>query len=132
MERFQLFDRLLDLGTVTVAAFLTFIGFIGVTKIAAALNLVYPIADHLVELVFNFVVFLVLLFSIFNIAFRFKELVSQHWRSINLLTDFITDIDHILAIQSLPNLRSRDMCCSSTADTNTSLMFFRHRPIAIT
>ena len=101
MERLQLFDNVLNIGTVVVAAFLTFLGFLGIPKIAAVVNLCCSAPDEFVEFIFNMVVFLVLLFTILNLAFQLKEKAFQRWRSINLLTDFITDIDAVIAVSKI-------------------------------
>jgi uncharacterized protein len=98
MTYYVFMDNLLNIGTLVVAAFATFVGFFGVSKITGLVGLVYPISSEIVDLVYNVVVFLVLIFSILNVAFQFKEKSHQHWRAINLLTDFITDIDSIVCV----------------------------------
>src|SRR5262245_29338595 len=49
---------------------------------------------------FNMIVFLVLLFTILNISFLFIEKSFQHVLVINLITDFVTDNDTIMASSS--------------------------------
>src|ERR1043166_4528954 len=97
MERFQRADSVLNIGTIIVASFLTFIGFFGIPKIAGIVSLLYPVSNDVVDLGFNGIVYLVLLFGILNVAFQFKEKAFRHWRAINLLTDYVTDLDTILA-----------------------------------
>jgi hypothetical protein len=97
MEKFQRYDFILDTGTLIAAAFLTFLGFFGVIRITKIITLTYPVNQDIVDLGYNLVVFLVLLFTILNISFRFKEKSFQHWRAINSMTDFVTDIDNLLA-----------------------------------
>jgi hypothetical protein len=101
MDRFQRSDTTLTIGTVVVAAFLAFFGFLGLQKITQITNLIYPLSQDVVELGYNLLVFLVLLFSILNVAFQSKEKAFRHWRAINIMTDFVADIDNILAVSKL-------------------------------
>jgi hypothetical protein len=98
MTHYAFMDNVLNIGTLIVAAVATFVGFFGISKITGLVGLVYPISNEIVDLIYNIVVFLVLIFSILNVAFQFKEKSHQHWRAINLLTDFVTDIDSILCV----------------------------------
>jgi hypothetical protein len=101
MERFQRHDSILNIGTVVTAAFLTFISFFGTAKITTTISLFYTVSEQVADLLYNSVVFLVLLFSILNVAFQFKDKAFRHWRAINLMTDFVTDIDGMLAVSSM-------------------------------
>jgi len=101
MAHFVRVDRFLDIGTLIVAAAATFIGFFGISKITSLIALVYPVSAEVVDLANNVVVFFVLILSILNVAFQFKEKGHQHWRAINLLTDFISDLDAILAVSNM-------------------------------
>jgi hypothetical protein len=101
MTHYASLDSFLNVGTLVVAALATFVGFFGVPKITNLVGLVYPISSEIVDLIYNIVVFLVLLCSILNVAFQFKEKSNQHWRAINFLTDFVTDIDGILCVANL-------------------------------
>lgn len=98
MTHYASLDNFLNIGTLIVAAMATFVGFFGVSKITGLVGMIYPISNEIVDLIYNVVVFLVLIFSILNVAFQFKEKSHQHWRAINLLTDFVTDMDGILSV----------------------------------
>ncbi|HEU0083207.1 MAG TPA: hypothetical protein VFQ87_10095 [Bradyrhizobium sp.] len=98
MTHYVFMDNFLNIGTLIVAAIATFVGFFGISKITGLVGLVYMISSEVVDLIYNVVVFLVLIFAILNVAFQFKEKSHQHWRAINLLTDFVTDIDSILCV----------------------------------
>jgi uncharacterized protein len=101
MNTFQSADVFVTTGTIVIAALLTFMGFSGLDKITKFINgYVYSVSADLVEFSFNMIVFLVLLFTILNISFQFKEKSFRHWRAINLITDFVTDIDTIMAASS--------------------------------
>jgi hypothetical protein len=101
MTHYASLDSFLNVGTLIVAALATFVGFFGVPKISNLVSLVYPISNDVVDLIYNGIVFLVLLCSILNVAFQFKEKSNQHWRAINFLTDFVTDIDAILCVANI-------------------------------
>jgi hypothetical protein len=90
-----------NIGTVVAAAFLTFLGFLGIPKIVSLVSACCSVSNDGAEFTYNMVVFLVLLFTILNVAFQLKEKAFQRWRAINLLTDFITDIDGILAVSKI-------------------------------
>jgi hypothetical protein len=106
MTHYTYWDNFLNIGTLVVAAGATFVGFFGVSKITGLVSLIHPITNEVVDLIYNIVVFLVLVFSILNVAFQFKERSHQHWRAINLLTDFITDIDSILCVAEFTEAES--------------------------
>lgn len=98
MNKAERWDRVLNVGTVIVAALATFVGFFGTPKITHLVSLLYPASEDSVELAYNAIVFLVLLLSILNISFQFKEMGYRHWRAINILTDFVTDLDGITCV----------------------------------
>lgn len=101
MGHFLRVDRILDIGTLIVAAAATFVGFFGIPKITSLVALVYPVHSEVIDLANNVVVFFVLILSILNVAFQFKEKAHQHWRAINLLTDFVSDLDATLAVSNM-------------------------------
>jgi uncharacterized protein YhhL (DUF1145 family) len=101
MAHFTRVDRIMDIGTLVAAAAATFVGFFGIQKITSLINLVYPASLEVTDFINNIIVFLVLLLSILNVAFQFKEKAHQHWRAINHLTDFVCDLDGILAVSDI-------------------------------
>ena len=105
LAHFARFDRTLDIGTLIVAAAATFIGFFGIPKITSLIALAYPVSPEVVDLANSIVVFFVLILSILNVAFQFKEKGHQHWRAINLLTDFVSDLDAILSVSNMSDLK---------------------------
>jgi hypothetical protein len=121
LNHYKLYDNALNLGTISVASFLTFIGFFGLDKIDLLINLIYPATKEIVELGYNLAVFFVLLFSLFNVAFQFKEKVFSHWRAINLITDFVTDLDDIL---------SRSEIGQADVDKQMQFVNYRYKHIA--
>ena len=102
MSYFARVDRMMDIGTLVAAASATFLGFFGIQKLTGLINIVYPNATQdVVELANNVIVFFVLILSILNVAFQFKEKGHKHWRAINHLTDFVSDLDGILAVANI-------------------------------
>jgi hypothetical protein len=101
MTYYASWDDVLNIGTVIVAALATFVGFFGVPKITSLVSMISPISNEVIDLIYNAIIFFVLVFSILNVAFQLKEKSHQHWRAINLLTDFVTDLDAILAVAGL-------------------------------
>jgi hypothetical protein len=120
MERFQTRDSILNIGTLLVAAFLTFFGFFGIDKITTIANLIYPLSKDTVDLGYSFIVFLVLLFTILGTAFQFKDKAFRHWRAINLMTDFVTDLDNILSTSSMSE---------AAAERNMSYINYKYKHI---
>jgi hypothetical protein len=101
MNHFKRLDQGMDIGTLLTAAAATFVGFFGIEKITKLINLVYPLSQDVTDLLNNLIVFSVLILSILNVAFQFKEAAHQHWRAINHLTDFICDLDGILSVSDI-------------------------------
>jgi hypothetical protein len=102
MTHFSRVDRVMDIGTLVAAAAATFVGFFGIQKIKSLIDLVFTgLSLEVIDFTNNIVVFLVLLLSILNVAFQFKEKAHQHWRAINFLTDFLSDLDAILAVSDM-------------------------------
>jgi uncharacterized protein len=101
MTNYAFWDDVLNIGTVVVAALATFVGFFGVPKITSLVSMIFPVSNEVIDLIYNLIIFFVLVFAILNVAFQLKEKSHQHWRAINLLTDFVTDLDGILSVAGL-------------------------------
>jgi len=97
---YKRWDDRQNIVTVVLAAFLTFVGFTGTTRLHDLVGLVRPIPMILIESVFNTLVFCVLAVVILNLIFRFAEKAVSHNRAIVILTGFIRDVDDLLKMRS--------------------------------
>src|SRR5690242_3807620 len=70
MSYYESRDTALNVGTLVVAALATFVGFFGVPKIASLVGIIHPVSNEIVDLIYNAIVFLVLLCSILGLAFQ--------------------------------------------------------------
>ena len=93
-------DDAQNMVTVVVAAFLTFVGFMGTARLHDLFALVVNIPAILIESVFNTLVFCVLAVVILNLIFRFNEKAAAHNRAIVILTGFIRDLDDLLKMKT--------------------------------
>jgi len=85
--------------TVVVAAFLTFVGFMGTSRLHDLLALRVEVPVIVIEAIFNTLVFCVLAVVILNLIFRFSEKAAAHNRAIVILTGFVRDVDDLIKMQ---------------------------------
>src|SRR5881628_2312802 len=78
-------DDIQNVVTVVVAAFLTFVGFMGTTRLHDLFALFVEVPLLVIESVFNTLVFCVLAVVILNLIFRFNEKAAAHNRAIVIL-----------------------------------------------
>jgi hypothetical protein len=88
-ERWSQWLKFMLIGTSTVA---TCIGFIGISDLAADLNL----SEGLVNLMMNLILLLLLIAVISELAWKFSDRASQHQRALVVLTGFIRDLENRL------------------------------------
>lgn len=80
--------------TVVVATVVTTLGFAGPQRIAAVLPeaLADDRAIAIVELAFNIAVLVILILTLVGLIYRYGERANVHFRSVELLTEFIRDL----------------------------------------
>lgn len=93
-------DDIQNVVTVVVAAFLTFVGFMGTVRLRDLFAFVVNVPLIVLESVYNTLVFSVLAVVILNLIFRFNEKAAAHNRAIVILTGFIRDIDDLLKMEA--------------------------------
>ena len=99
-----------NLATVVVASFLTFMGFSGIPTLHRYLSVFLTIEQSTVELVFNLLIFSVLVLVIAHLVFRFGAKQSDAERAVVMLTHLINRIDDTFAkaehgyVVSLPDV----------------------------
>jgi len=86
-----------NMATVVVSSFLTFMGFAGLVKLHAWINLFYSIEMSTVELIFNLFVFGLFVLVILHLVFRFGSKQFEAERAIVMLTHLLNEIDDIIA-----------------------------------
>jgi hypothetical protein len=81
--------------TVIVATVVTALGFAGTERIALALpTWLVPTdqATDAVELTFSIAVLIILILTLVGLVYRYGERANQHFRSVEILTEFIRDV----------------------------------------
>lgn len=84
------------MATIVVATIVSVVGFGGVDQFASVLSdAVNPIV---ISLIYSMVVLLILIITLVGLILRFDERASRHYRSIEILTEFIRDWEDRLAL----------------------------------
>lgn len=106
-------DRVYLIVTVVVATIVSVIGFAGTDRIAALLGgeSQGESLRPFVEAVFNVAVLLVLVATLVGLVFRFGEHANRHYRSLEVLTDFMRDCTDQVALHDgrMLRIRPRDL-----------------------
>lgn len=79
--------------TVVIATVISVIGFAGAERIASLLSAIVPAEQAIpsVESIFNVAVLLILVVTVVGLVFRYGERANRHYRSLEVLTDFMRD-----------------------------------------
>jgi hypothetical protein len=97
-SRSRRWDSGVTLSTIAVSLLLSLLGFTGLARIRDYLLLFLSVSPETVEIIYNFLVFMILLITVVSLRFRFQDHSNDHQKAIVMLTALITDIDDILCI----------------------------------
>jgi len=96
-RRFGRINNAQSVATVIVSAFLTFIGFSGLDRIAAYFSLVKPEDKAKAELLFNLGVFSLFVLVILHLVFHFNKRQAEAEAAVVSLTAFINEVEDMIA-----------------------------------
>jgi hypothetical protein len=104
-----------DLSIFVPTLILTFFSFYGLEKVHE--NFVSKlISQQVLNLSYNILILFVLVLSALQMASRLGEQEVEHFGTVKKLTDFITDLDDIIELTSIP----KEMCSKIIGDLNTA------------
>lgn len=99
--------------TVVIATVVSVIGFAGAERIASFMSAAAPVDEvtPIVESIFNIAVLLILVATLVGLVFRYGERANRHYRSLEVLTDFMRDCTDQVAMHDsgVRRLRSTDL-----------------------
>lgn len=94
------FNAVLNYSTVVASAFVTFFTFFGVDKVHD-LFLEGRVDLKMLEFVFNIFLLFLLILSFLQITLRLGERALRHLSSVEMLTEFITDLDDLKLMKNV-------------------------------
>lgn len=104
-ERAQRWSRRYVIATVVIAAIVSMIGFMGVDRLHSTVSRLVALPEGLLENIYNLAVLAILILTILGLLFRFEERGARHYRSIEVLTEFIRDVEDVVALAEVGALR---------------------------
>lgn len=84
--------------TVVLATVVTTFGFVGSGRLAGAVSKVHPISSGTVDAAYTLVVLAILVTTLLGLVCRFDERSANHYRSIEILTEYIRDYEDLVAL----------------------------------
>lgn len=104
------------IATVLVASVVSVIGFMGTDRLARSTPASWNVSVGAVENMYSLAVLSILVITILGLVYRFDERGSRHYRSIEILTDFIRDVEDAVALSSagIARLSSEDLQVART------------------
>lgn len=98
--RAQRWSRYYLVATVVVATVVSVIGFMGTADLALSISRVKPVSRATIEDLYNLAVLAILVISLLGLIYRFDERSNRHYRSIEVLTEFIRDVEDEVALSA--------------------------------
>ncbi len=86
--------------TVVVAAVVSVIGFMGPDRLAGSMSRIWPVEATTIGDLYNLAVLAILVVTLLGLVYRFDERSNRHYRSIEVLTEFIRDIEDLVALSA--------------------------------
>lgn len=86
--------------TIVIATIVSVVGFGGVGQISSMIS--DPGAAPVVSFIYSMLVLLILIVTLIGIVLRYDERANRHYRSIEILTEFIRDWEDALALSRAP------------------------------
>jgi len=110
-SRAQRWSRWYLVATVVVASVVSVIGFMGIDRLAGSISSVVPVSAGELASIYNLAVLAILVLTILGLIYRFDERSNRHYRSIEVLTEFIRDVDDAVALAGAggPSLGPADL-----------------------